>query len=122
MLLELLSGIATDLECSPFSVLTKICGRWQTPQKFLNPTQNSVDVMPVGSQNSNKSQKCMDGTAVRTDELGPTVGPKLSDRTKQIDLSVHLVLGPRVRPSAPCDIEAETNMILSEIKGRCQNL
>ena len=33
MLLELLSGIATDLDCTVRSLLTKICGRWQSQRK-----------------------------------------------------------------------------------------
>ena len=91
MLLELLSGIATDLDCSTFSVLTKICGRWQLSQKFLNPTQSSVAVVPVGSRNSNMSRECADGTAVRTEtahheQSGPICEPAMS--------SVHPILDP----------------------------
>ena len=97
MLLELLSGIATDLDCSPFSVLTKICGHWQPPQKFLNPIQSSVAVVPVGSRNNNASQKCTDGTDVRTkiahhEPSGPICEPALS---------VHPVLDPQIKAFGP---------------------
>ena len=49
MLLELLKGIATNQNSSVTSILPKVCGRWQTQKKFLNPTQNSVDVVGVVS-------------------------------------------------------------------------
>jgi hypothetical protein len=47
MLLELLSGIATKIDCTVFSLLTKICGRVQTRQK--------TQLSPQISQNSSPS-------------------------------------------------------------------
>ena len=52
--------------------------------------------MPVESRDGNVSQECTDGTDVLTPPSVP-------------------ILDPRSRPSAPCDIKAETNMVLGQI-------
>ena len=111
MLLKFLSGVATDLDCSPVPVLTKICGRWQLPQKFLNPTQSSVAVVPVGSRNGNRSETCTDGAVVWTE----IAHREPSGHICEPALSVHPGLDARSKHSVPCDIKAETNMVLSEI-------
>ena len=46
LLLELLSGIATKIDCTVFSLLTKICGRVQTRQK----TQLSPQISQISPQ------------------------------------------------------------------------
>ena len=56
MLLELLAGLATNLNCSVRRLLTKICGRLQTPRNCMRVTQSRRAVpvesqsFPVGSQ------------------------------------------------------------------------
>ena len=127
MLLELLAGIATSLECSVFSLLSKICGRLQTPRNCLKVTQNRKAV-PVGSQSCpqieayqismslsvdsenqkvNQSDVRPDASLVRTDGV-------LSDHP-DLKSSVRPDSDPRSRPSAPCDIKAETDMVLGKI-------
>ena len=101
MLLKLLKGAATNLNTSLTSVLTKICGRWQTPQKFQNPTQNSVAVVVV------ESQKRKSDVSVRP---AASVVGRQSPQS-----SVHPDSDSRLRPSAPCDIKALTKMVSSEI-------
>ena len=54
MLLELLAGIATSLDSSVFRLLTKVCGRLQTPRNCLKVTQNR-NAVPVGSQSQSVS-------------------------------------------------------------------
>ena len=56
MLLELLAGLATSLNCPVRRLLTKICGRLQTPRNCMRVTQSRRAVpvesqpVPVGSQ------------------------------------------------------------------------
>ena len=56
MLLELLAGLATSLNCPVRRLLTKICGRLQTPRNCMRVTQSRRAVpvesqpFPVGSQ------------------------------------------------------------------------
>ena len=86
MLLELLSGIATDFECTVQRLLTKICGRWQSLQKFQKSSQISVADVPPVSRVSNclLADQTSDG---RTGDSGsPTVKAvsQLSDSQSQI--------------------------------------
>ena len=126
MLLELFAGLATSLNCPVRRLLTKICGRLQTPRNCMRVTQSrrSVPVksqpVPVGSrscpqigvyqsgirlsvvnekQKVNQSKVRPDASLVRADSV----------------LSDHPDSDPRSRPSAPCDIKAGTSMVSSEI-------
>ena len=121
MLLELLAVIATSLDSSVLDCLTKLCGRLQTPRNCLKMTQNRKAV-PVGSQSQsvnhryrwtlsksrgNCGSKRPNASLVRADSV-------LSDHP-DLKSSVRPDSDPRSRPSAPCDIKADTNMVSSEI-------
>ena len=110
MLLELLAGNATSLNCSVPGLLTKICGHLQTPWNCMRVTQNR-NAVPVGSQSQS------DNHSPRGTPRG-NCGSKRSDaslvRTDSV-LSVRPDSDPRSRPSAPCAIQADTNMVSSEI-------
>ena len=121
MLLKLLAGIATSLNCSVFGLLTKICGRLQTPRNCMRVTRSRESV-PVGSQSCpqigvyesgitisvvskkqkvNQSSVRPNASLVRTDSV-------LFDHP-DLKLSVRPDSDPISRPLAPCDIKADTN-------------
>ena len=99
MLLELLSGIATNSECTRHGLLTKICGRWQSPQKFRKSSQNSVAVVPQLSL----ARKTSDG------RTGGSVSQLPDSQSQKLPRSEH-----RSNPLVPCDVKAETSMVLSK--------
>ena len=125
MLLELLSGIATKIDCTVFSLLTKICGRVQTRQKTqLIPqiSQNS----PLNSQIvASPSSPIKENTFVYSPS-SPIVNSEIkSKRGKDADgrtcLSVTSSVGPNLgvyqnkAAYAPYDINAETNMVIDMV-------
>ena len=127
MLLELLAVIATSLDSSVFRLLTKICGRLQTPRNCLKVTQNR-EAVPVGSQSCPQVGEYQSGIALSVDSESQKVNqsdvrPDTSlVRTEGVfsdhpDLksSVRPDSDPRSRPLAPCDIKANTNMVSSKI-------
>ena len=123
MLLELLSGIATDFECTVQRVLTKICGRWQSLQQFQKSSQISVAVVPPVSQIP-KVSNCMLADQTADGRTGDSVSPtakavsQLSDSQSQILPNSQIQKLPRsehrLNPIGPCDVKAETSMVLSK--------
>ena len=128
MLLELLAGLATNLNCPVRRLLTKICGRLQTPRNCMRVTR-SRESIPVGSQSFPvKSQSCPQIGAYQSgmslfvvsgkQKVNQSVTPDWCVRTEccpDLRSSVRPDSGPRSRPLAPCDIKADTNMVSSEI-------
>ena len=128
MLLELLAGLATNLNCSVRRLLTKICGRLQTPRNCMRVTQSrrSIPVKsrscPVGSQSQSVSHsyrwtlsKCRGNCGSRRPEAGLVRTDGVLSSHPDLKSSVRPESDPRSRPSAPCDIKADTSMVSSEI-------
>ena len=121
MLLELLAGIATSLDSSVFRLLTKLCGRLQTPRNCLKVTQNR-NAVPVGSQSQSVSHsyrwtlsKSRGNCGSRRPDAGLVRTDSVLSGHPDLKSSVRPESDPRSRPSAPCDIKADTNMVSSEI-------
>ena len=116
MLLELLSGIATDFECTVHACLTKICGRWQSLQKFQKSSQTSVAVVPPLSQIP-KVSNCMLAGQTSDGRTGDSVSQLPDSQSQKLPRS-QSQKSPRSEhrsnPLVPCDVKAETSMVLSK--------
>ena len=93
--------------------MTKICGRWQSLQKFQKSSQISVVVVPPVSRVSN----CLLADQTSDGRTGDSVS-QLSDSQSQILPNSQIRKLPRsehrLNPIGLCDVKAETSMVLSK--------
>ena len=100
MLLELLSGIATDLDCTVRSrrLLTKICDRWQSQRKVK---KSSLVSFSAFSRNGNNRSRGLIADGRREKSVSPVSVSQILEK-------------PRASRVVPSDAEARANVASSK--------